>query len=183
LANRRSLVISLVLRVGDVTMADANPARALEVVSRVVEMCDFLEDPAIQEAVTTKMVPVSMPPDLNAALKVSNWVGLGMVGLWAALDAFSERAGLNGVPYPRRFRCRGKEEQSLEELDDIRHLYAHNYAGEADAEYFKRSRYVLGSSSFTLTCGAEFDGCRLSLNMSHLRWYASTVRTVLERFP
>ena len=39
-------------------MADTNPARALDVVKRVVEMCNFIEDPAIQEAVKTKMVPV-----------------------------------------------------------------------------------------------------------------------------
>jgi hypothetical protein len=108
---------------------------ALDVVNRVVEMCNFIEHPAIQEAVKTKMVPVSMPSDVNSVLKISVWVGLGTVGLWAALDAFAERAGLKG-PFPTGFRCQAKEEQSLKELDDIRHLYAHNYAGEADDEYF-----------------------------------------------
>ncbi len=151
--------------------------------SRVVEMCNFIEHPAIQEAVTTKMVPPgSMPSDVNSVLKISNWVGLGMVGLWAALDAFAERAGLKGR-YPTRFRCQGTEEQSLNELEDIRHLYAHNYAGEADAKYFKRTRLVLSATPMKLTCGAQFDGRRLSLNLTDLRWYADTVRTVLERFP
>ena len=158
-----------------------NSAQALELVNRVVELCKFIEHPAIQEAVTTKMVPVSMPPDPNSLLKISNWVGLGMVGLWAALDAFAERAGLKG-PYPTRFRCQGTEEQSLKELDDIRNLYAHNYAGVADAEYFKRPRRVLSGNPITLTCGAEFNGRQLSLNLIDLRWYANTVRTVLERF-
>jgi hypothetical protein len=163
-------------------MADTNSAQALEVVNRVVEMCNFIEHPAIQEAVTTKMVPRPLPPDVNAVLKISNWVGLGMVGLWAALDAFAERAGLKGQLYPTRFRCQGTEEQSLNELDDIRHLYAHNYAGVADAKYFTRTRRVLSGTPMTLTCGAQFDGRGLSLNLTDLRWYANTVRTVLERF-
>jgi hypothetical protein len=144
-------------------------------------MCDFIEHPAIQEAVTKKMVPVSMPSDANSVLKISNWVGLGMVGLWAALDAFAERAGLTGR-YPTRFRCQGSEEQSLNELDDIRNLYAHNYAGEADAKYFTYTRRVLSKTPTTLTCGAQFNGRQLSLDLAHLRWYANTVRTVLERF-
>jgi hypothetical protein len=156
---------------------------ALDVVKRVVEMCNFIEDPAIQEAVKTKMVPPgSMPSDLNSILKIQNWVGLGMVGLWAALDAFAERAGLKGQPYPTRFRCQGTEEHSLNELDDIRNLYAHNYAGEADAKYFKRARRVLSGTPMKLTCGTQFDSRGLSLNLTDLRWYANTVRTVLERF-
>jgi hypothetical protein len=170
----------------NVTMVDTNPARALDVVKRVIEMCDFIEHPAIQEAIKTKMVPVSMPDDVNSVLKISVWVGLGTVGLWAALDAFAERAGLPDQPNPIRFRCRceGNEEQSLKELDDIRHLYAHNYAGEADDEYFNRGRrYVLCRGEPTqLTCGAQFDGRRLSLNLQDLRWYAQTVQTVLRRF-
>ena len=165
-------------------MPDRNPARALDMVKRVADMCDFIEHPAIQEAVMTRMVPVSMPPDVNSVLKISVWVGLGTVGLWAALDAFAERANLMG-PYPGRFPCQGNEEESLKELDDIRHLYAHNYAGEADDEYFNfTTRRVLRRGTPTrLTCGAQFDGHRLSLDLGHLRWYARIVQTVLERFP
>ena len=61
-------------------MADTNRARALAVVQRIVEMCDFIENPAIQEAVRTKMVPVSMPSLVNSVLPIPVWVGLGMVG-------------------------------------------------------------------------------------------------------
>jgi len=152
-------------------------------VKRVVEMCDFIEHPAIQKAVLTKMVPVSMPSDPNSVLKISNWVGLGTVGLRAALDAFAERASLKGS-FPMQFCPQGNEEQSLKELDDIRHLYAHNYAGEADDQYFNfTTRRVLRRGTPTrLTCGAQFDGHRLSLDLGHLRWYAHTVQTVLERF-
>jgi hypothetical protein len=80
-------------------------------VKRVVEMCNFIEHPAIQEAVKTKMVPVSMPSDVNSVLKISVWVGLGTVGLWAALDAFAERTGFWMAPVAPRRRplpyCRG----------------------------------------------------------------------------
>jgi phosphate/sulfate permease len=34
---------------------------------------------------------------------------------------------------------------SLGELEDLRQLYAHNYAGEADDVYFERRRHVLAS--------------------------------------
>jgi hypothetical protein len=165
------------------TMVDTNPARALDVVKQVIEMCDLIEHPSIDEAIKTKIVPVSMPSDVNSVLKISVWVGLGTVGLWAALDAFAERAGLTGA-YPTKFCCQGNEAKSLRELDDIRHLYAHNYAGEADDEYFKhRRRRVLRRGRPTqLTCGAQFDGRQLSLNLQDLRWYAKTVQAVLGRF-
>jgi hypothetical protein len=86
-----------------------------------------------------------------------------------------------------QFCPQGNEEQSLKELDDIRHLYAHNYAGEADDEYFnfskQRRRRVLKPDTPTrLTCDAQFDGHSLSLDLRHLRYYAETVQTVLERF-
>jgi hypothetical protein len=78
----------------------------------------------------------------------------------------------------------GNEGQSLNELEDLRHLYAHNYAGEAGAEYFKHKRHVLVRDVTTLlTCGAQFDGRRLSLDLLHLRKYASTAQSVLERSP
>ena len=166
-------------------------------VKRVVEMCDFIEHPAIQKAVLTKMVPVSMPSDPNSVLKISNWVGLGTVGLWAALDAFAERAGLkpskSGCPICKKTSCisalfarytQGNEVQSLNELEDFRHLYAHNYAGEADTEYFERKRHVLAlGTTAQLTCGVQFDGHRLSLDLLHLRYYANTAQSVLGHFP
>ena len=37
------------------------------------------------------------------------------------------------------FDIQTSDVQALKELDDLRHLYAHNYAGEADEEYFSRS--------------------------------------------
>jgi hypothetical protein len=177
-------------------MADTNPARALNVVKRVVEMCDFIEHPAIREAVEQKMVPVTMPRIVNAVVDISVWVGLGTVGLWAALDAFAERAGLNATcPTCKSKLCisarfarhtQGSNEgQSLKELDDLRHLYAHNYAGEADDRYFdpRHPRHVLDRGVATqLTCGAQFDGHRLLLDLPHLRMYSRTVQSVLERF-
>jgi len=142
-------------------------------------------------------VPVSMPRAPGAlGFELPLWVGLGTVGLWAALDAFSERAAL---PRPRCASCgkkcmparfgapyiQGTDGQSLKELDDLRHLYAHNYAGEADAGYFCHSRrHVLQPDvSVQLTCGATFDGRGVGLDLPHLRAYSRTVIRVLERFP
>jgi hypothetical protein len=136
-------------------------------------------------------------PRLPGALgfDIALWVGLGTVGVWAALDAFAERAGLTrsqcltckrrGCISPRFARyTQGNEGQSLKELEDLRHLYAHNCAGEADAEYFKYKRHSLVRDVTTqLTCGAQFDGRQLSLDLLHLRKYASTAQSVLERFP
>jgi hypothetical protein len=146
-------------------------------------MCDFIENEAIKKAVE-QAVPVSMPRSVGAlGFDIPFWVGLGVVGLWAALDEFSTRACLKG-DFPTRFPCQGNEGQSLEELDDIRHLYAH-YAGETNDEYFDfrdRRRVLCRGVSRQLTCGAQFNGNTLSLDLSHLRNYAHTVQCVLERF-
>lgn len=121
-------------------------------------------------------------------------VGLGTVGLWAALDGFAERAALpaSSCPIcggrsciPARFanHVQGSEGRSLEELEDLRHLYAHNYAGEADDVYFTRPRHLLTRNAVAdLTCGAQFDGRRVQLELSHLQFYSSTVKVCSSAF-
>jgi hypothetical protein len=174
-------------------MADINPALAINLVKRIEMMCDFGENPIIIQAIENG-IPVTMPR-LPGALgfDIPLWVGLGTVGLWGALDAFSERAGL------RRNKCtvcervcvlgrfgayaEGNEKSILGELDDFRHLYAHNFAGEADTTYFNKKRHVLTSgTAVQLTCGAQFNGHRLQLDLPQLRFYSRTVQNVLERF-
>jgi hypothetical protein len=175
-------------------MADTNPARALDVVRRIEMMCDFIELPAIKTA-AEQTVPYPVPKSVGAlGFDIPFWVGFGMVGLWAALDAFSERAALRGSKcktcrshcMPERFAsyAEGNELQSLRELEDLRHLYAHNYAGEADDEYFspKHPRHVLKRGvPVQLSCGGEFNASRPSLGLSHLREYCRTVKDVLDR--
>ena len=158
-------------------------------------------------------MPVSMPAEAGSlGLDITLWVGLGMVGLWAALDAFAKRAGLKTKcstcgrqcivsAYTAKFSDAGH--QTFAELEDLRHLYAHNYAGEVDEEYFNRSRHVLKRGDpVQLSCGALFDGGRLcrnediarvdqarrispqyALSLDDLRKYSRTVQSVLERFP
>src|SRR5260221_14646318 len=115
-------------------MADENPAQALGMVRRVEQMGDFIEHPAIKAAVE-RAVPVTMPPAPGAlGFDIPLWVGLGAVSLWAALDAFSERAGFGGGTcntcksrncIVARFPCvQGDDRLSLGELEDLRHLYA-----------------------------------------------------------
>jgi len=69
-------------------------------------------------------------------------------------------------------------------LDDFRHLYAHNFAVRLDAAYFiNKKRQVLASDTpRQLTCGAQFNGQQLLLDISHLKLYATAVRNMLERY-
>jgi hypothetical protein len=174
-------------------MASLNPAQAISVAQRVEQLCDFFGHSAVQKAL--EGIPVSMPPDFGSlGFDRALWVGLGIVGLWAALDAFYERAGLIATKCAvcKRKRCirarfanywEGDECQALAELEDLRHLYAHNYAGEADDRYFgqKHPRHVLTRDGVALTCGAQFDGHRADLDLSDLRYYSRTVQTMLGR--
>jgi hypothetical protein len=175
-------------------MADHSPSKAISLVTRIEMICDFIENPAIKTAVE-QAVPVSMPREVGAlGFDIPLWVGLGTVGLWAALDGFSERGGLRRPKCPTcRRHCMParfagaatttQDNDGLKELEDLRHLYAHNYAGEADAEYFSHPRHVLKPNvPMQLTCGATFDGSRVNLDLSHLRKYARMVKRVLEQF-
>jgi hypothetical protein len=176
-------------------MADTNPAQAIDLVKRVEMLCDFLEHPIITQAIEDG-IPVTMPR-LPGALgfDIPLWVGLGTVGLWTALDAFSERAAIprtecaicNRICILGRFGpyAQGDEKSILGELDDFRHLYAHNFAGKVDAAYFnkKKKRHVLKLDTVVqLTCGAQFNGQWLQLDLPHLRFYSKTVQHVLESF-
>ena len=141
-------------------------------------MCEFFENPDLIATLHDK-VPVSMPPAPGAwGFDIPLWVGLGTVGLLAALDAFSERASLGkpkcpickGRCIPARFPgVQGKDRQSLAELEDLRHLYAHNYAGEADDEYFRKTRHVLTGAAVGLTCGRRLakTGVRVPLGSAN----------------
>jgi hypothetical protein len=167
---------------------------ALSVVARVAMMPGFIENPKVQQAVT-ESVPVSMPSDPGSlGFDIPFWAGLGLVGLWAALDAFAERERLtkrcptcrSSCIWARLKQYVGPDDGiALKELEDLRHLYAHNYAGEADAEYFERKqRHVLRPGTcMILSCGARFDGYRPHLNLTHLKAYSSAVTRVLNAFP
>jgi hypothetical protein len=60
----------------------------------------------------------------------------------------------------------------LGELEDIRHMYAHNYAGNADNKFCVKKRHVLRPGVPTkLRCGAQFNGSELRLGLPDLRFY------------
>jgi hypothetical protein len=114
-------------------------------VDRIEYLCDFInsvKDRAVE------LVPVTMPRDIGSlGFDTPLWVGLGTVGLWATLDAFAERAKIpkNKCSVCGKYCGVGRFEpkitnaadfKGLQELEDIRHLYAHIYAGNADQEYF-----------------------------------------------
>jgi hypothetical protein len=167
---------------------------ALSQIARIAQLCDFLAHPEIKEAIH-RGAPVTVPHDIGAlGFDAPLWIGLGTVGLWSALDAYADRSSF---PKPKCSKCNrggclwgrlsstGKLSASqalaLAELEDMRHLFAHNYAGQADATYFQRARHVLSSGvPVTLSSGAAFDGTSLSLNATHLRYYANCSQNTVE---
>src|SRR5437867_8629565 len=131
----------------------ADVSRALNQIHRIESLCDFLQYEGIKTAVD-QSVPVTMPHDVGSlGFDTSLWVGLGIVGLWSALDAFAERAGIPTTKCPAcggpnclssrltsTSKLNAADGRALNELEDVRHLFAHNYAGRADAVYFGAKR-------------------------------------------
>ena len=171
----------------------ADVSRGLNQVYRIASLCNFLEHPRIKAA-ADQSVPVTMPPDRGSlGFDTPLWIGLGIVGLWAALDAYAERSGLNVSKCPacggrtclvRRFKLDASGSKVVGELEDLRHLFAHNFAGHADAQYFsKKGRHVLISgTSYPLSSGALFDGTNIQLGAPQLRYYAKESAQILKRF-
>jgi hypothetical protein len=174
-------------------MADKNPAQAITMIKRIEMLCDFMENPAVVKAVQDAIPFTGITRDPGAlGFDIPQWAGLGTVGIWAALDAYAERADLprDQCPICDRRSCISKrfenyigddESDSIAELEDIRHLYAHNFGGDADAEYFRRDRHVLSSGvQRQMTCGGQFNGQQLRLDMSCLRFYSGKAQKLLE---
>jgi hypothetical protein len=149
----------------------------LSTLASFANLYDNLQDP-----------PVSMPPDRMRAAGVDPelWSGLGIVGVWAAIDAFGERRFPNRTGQLTRFKneVTPSHIQILEELDDLRSLFAHNFAGIADKKFLMDSRrrcLVLGKR-YQLTSGYKFGGAEgehIRLNISDLKHYVSKGREIL----
>ena len=165
-------------------------AQALSQVQRIAQLYDFVTHPAIEGAALNQ-IPVSMPRARGSlGFDDALWAGMGIVGLWAAMDALAERASLKKKCNTCGLKCigaafepyAGAEQASLDELEDLRHLYAHNFAGHADELYFKRRRHILRrGDQGQLSCNALFDNGRVVLQMSHLPFYADAAKCVIER--
>lgn len=131
--------------------------------------------------------PVTLPPDpvRAAGLDPEIWHGLGLVGVWAAIDAYVERKGIAlrgqsliqrlGELLPQNFAA------VVFEMWDLRNLYAHNFGGIADDRYFRtQRRYTLhAGQACRLIPGAAFDGERVALTLEHLRYYLERAREIL----
>jgi hypothetical protein len=122
--------------------------------------------------------PVPMPQDAQRAygLDPAIYYGLGVVGVWAAIDAYAERAGKKPVVASL---ANSQRLADWRELDDLRNLFAHNFAGEADARYFQRARTFAPGTHTVLRSGAVFDGQRIALEADHLRYYVAQGRLIL----
>lgn len=132
-------------------------------------------------------VELGNPPETRG-LYTEAWHGLGVVGLWAAIDAYCERVrhkssevqhALSGI-IPEHYR--DDLHAVWEELDDLRHLYAHNFASHADDLYFKRKRHTLApGKSHIFKSGANFDGATdtVHINVDQLRFYCWPARYIV----
>jgi hypothetical protein len=76
-------------------------------------------------------------------------------------------------------------ETALQEIEDIRHLFAHNFAGQADETYFSsRARHVLkGAEPHSFSCGASFDGKGVPMDFGHVCFYANKTEAILALLP
>lgn len=170
-------------------------SQALSQIDLIGRLCDFLEHLAIEKA-AEQAVPCTMPRTVGGlGFDVPLWTGLGVVGLWSALDAFAERHGQSNQRCSICQRhCLGTRlvnipaldaslRNAADELEDIRHLFAHNFAGYADECYFGRPRHVLRSNQqITLSCGAQLSGIgqTLRMNVDHLRFYVDCASRLLQ---
>jgi hypothetical protein len=156
-------------------------------------LCDFLEHPSLVIAAQSAS-PVTMPPTVGSmGFDIPIWLGLGTVGLWSALDAYLERSGIGGgncgvcggrhCIYGRLANHQMASSiplHALEELEDLRHLFAHNFAGQADAGFMGRKRHVLaGQQPIALSCGQSFSGQSLMLEPAALKYYSARVAETL----
>lgn len=157
-------------------------SQALSQVAQIESFCNLCDG--------LPMPPVTLPADAvrAAGLDPDIWHGLGIVALWATIDAFVERT------HPTKASVRlvdrlsshlsSKLDQIAKELDDMRNLYAHNFAGVADATYFNRQfrrNCFKDGIPYTLTSGNHFDGQQLTLTLSDLKHYIRHTREILER--
>jgi hypothetical protein len=132
--------------------------------------------------------PVSMPQDRIRAAGVDPdlWYGLGIVGVWAAMDACGEREHLAKGGLRQRFGSKGDAEQDaiLDELDDLRNLFAHNFAGVADQQYLADPRRLRlrANEPYPLSCGYQFKGLageRVALTLAHFKYYIAQARDII----
>lgn len=132
-------------------------------------------------------VPVTMPPDRIAAAgsEAHIFVGLGVVGLWAVIDAYCERK------WQKKVKVKGKLSGDLQtrwsEIDDMRNLYAHNFAGVADSPYWQcpngnaRSRGVFQKGiRYDLAGGGWFDGERIYASIDVLKAYIAAAHCIID---
>ena len=160
-------------------MAVSTLDQARTQVKQICTFCDFCD--------RLPLPPVTMPPDAvrAAGLDPDIWHGLGVVGLWAALDAFAARCSPSTSWADWRTRLPQDLADAVCELEDMRNLYAHNFGGVADDVYFspKFKRYMFKQGVPHLLSsgtGSSFDGQRLTLALADLRFYIEKVSAILE---
>ncbi len=116
------------------------------------------------------------------------WAGLGIVGIWAALDAYGDAAGRKGGSLYKKFRTTVDPvaQTTLRELDDLRNLFAHNIAGVSGRAFFarkKQDRLICEGKRYEFTGGCHFTGVRDSrivVKLDHFASYLTSAENILD---
>lgn len=79
------------------------------------------------------------------------------------MDAFADRGNLPRGGLTKRFVLAGvaNQEAILDELDDMRNVFAHNFAGVADSQYPKHSKRLRlkANQPYSPSGGHQFQRC------------------------
>ena len=133
--------------------------------------------------------PSSMPQDPTRAAGVDPelWYGLGIVGVWSALDALRERMRMDQQQFAQAL-ADAHHRQIREELDDLRNLFAHNFAGVVDDDYLSppnwaKRHHLKRGATYHLACGLRFDGTPaacVALTREHFLYYIDQARNTVQ---
>lgn len=191
----------------DEALAQLDQIKSFVTFCAVLESEDLertLRDHPAYRSFTYSSLPGVPPPEisrpdplLRRTLDPVIWHGLGIVGVWASIDAFRERKNQPSSPaFP------GVVTDTLAvtapylvdiwgDLYDLRHLFAHKFAGQADHYYWfydgptrtkprPHHRFSEGVTvPLTSGTGTQFDHDRVCLTIQDLDFYVREGRTIL----
>jgi hypothetical protein len=142
---------------------------------------------------------ISRPDPLQRrTLDPDIWHGLGIVGVWAAIDAFCERKNHSpspafpGVVHDTLARKAPHVVDIWGDISDLRHLFAHKFAGQADDFYWFRDgprrknprphcRFSQGATvSLTSKTGTQFVNDAVRLTIQDLEFYIRQGEDILK---
>jgi hypothetical protein len=155
--------------------------------------------PAYQ-SMSHQAIPGIPPPEISGpdplqrrTLDPDIWHGLGIVGVWAAIDAFRERKNRSSSSEVHNALTAHAPHllDTWGDVCDLRHLFAHKFAGQADDYYWyydgpghasPRPHYHFSQGatvSLTSRTGTQFQHDSIRLTIKDLEFYVEQGRAIL----